>query len=77
MAETNTLSEELKGKFTVDIPKGQSLRRDLPGIGIVDFSKMTLAQAESLMKRGCKVLRRVEDSPAANSKSKPNQTDKK
>lgn len=65
------VSKDLEGKFTVNLPKGQSLVRLLPGIGRVDFSTISLASAEALYKRGVKLLVKVE---AKKPKKSPEET---
>jgi hypothetical protein len=57
MAKKKTeISEAIKSHFKVNLAEGESLRRNLGIFGTVDFSTMSLPQAESLHKRGCKLL---------------------
>ena len=53
------ISKALEGKYKVNIKEGQSLVRRIAGIGVVDFSTITLKQADALYKSGVKILEKI------------------
>lgn len=65
------VSKELEGKYIVKIPKGQPLKRAIQGIGVVDFSTITIKQADALHALGVSLLEKVQAGNEKPSKPKP------